>query len=56
MCPYCEKRPKIWEGSDPRCAFPTEDSEFSTNWNCAALSYLRAYCHEFYAPIFESDQ
>lgn len=53
-CKYCIKRGKTWNGADPRCAFPTEDSVFNTNnWMCGSLSLLRMLFEEMDIVIID---
>lgn len=40
-CNLCMNRVKDWEGSDPVCAFDSDD-----NWNCATLGLLRDLVYE----------
>lgn len=41
MCIYCDRRNKVWEGSDPICGFNIDGSFNKENWNCALLNNLR---------------
>lgn len=38
-CNLCRERGKTWSGSNPVCAW--ESDEFSNNWNCATLNAIR---------------
>lgn len=66
MCKLCKERGKIWQGSDPVCAFDElgnlKDKDFRDNWNCAILNKLRHICYndnQFYTSsiaIFSEDE
>lgn len=40
-CPRCIERGKIWEGSDPKCAFEKPNEFSPKNWNCATANAIR---------------
>jgi hypothetical protein len=40
VCSECKARGKIWNGSDPKCAF-TGGAFNEKNWNCATVNILR---------------
>lgn len=43
-CAMCKERGQTWEGSAPKCSFPSAGEFTSDGWNCATANAIRDLC------------